>query len=341
MTTVPVSWQRRNHICALPNRAVDLIRQYGKLQNDEVTALLSEEEILQRARQAAAAACLIETTNIDNNNDLKNHDENHQRSAEYRCLETGGFLLPTVSYHPWYKNPSDRSAKLQTAPLFLKCSDQCHQSEFFAVLDLGCGLGADGRQMLIDGFATHLVGMDRSDLYLRLGCELFGDCVETTMLQQEAYEGNISLDVGNDGRGRTNVTISNVSFLVADVVQEDDISAKARVALAKQLGITIQVDPNDKDEIDVLPRFDAVYTGKFLHCLETEDNLRIVLGKLRQLLKENGALFGVFGRNFQIPFECADKEDFTNVLSTEGFSVPLVVEENAGATWFCAFKKTS
>ena len=44
------------------------------------------------------------------------------------------------------------------------------------VVDLGCGFGADTRQMIVDGATpTRVRGLDVSSKFLELGCQLFGD----------------------------------------------------------------------------------------------------------------------------------------------------------------------
>ena len=102
--------------------------------------------------------------------------------------------------------------------------------------------------------------------------------------------------------------------------------------------VVLNDDPEDDDDVPAT-KVDAVYAGKFLHCLETESNLRILLRRVWQLMVPGGVFFGIYGRNYQPAFECASKADFTRVLTEEGFAVEMVLEESAGATWFCAYKK--
>lgn len=329
------SWQRQNHIVSLPQKSVDLVRLYSILQGLDGSSI-SETEILSRAQHVATAAANNVRVNDDENGntsiELNSHD-----SAEYRCLETGGFLMPSVSQHPWYKDSSLRCEKLMLS--INRHDDQIdvynitsNNSKQFAVLDLGCGMGADGRQMLVDGFATHVVGVDRSALYMRLGCELFGD------------------DVGKSNRSAENkepILPSRTTFIVANIAEkhigndDDDDMVVDRIQTAleqfQSFGTTDSKTTNTSREPATM--FDAVYAGKFFHCLETEENLRITLMKLRKLLATNGCLFGVFGRNYHPVFECASCDEFSRVLSAEGFVVAMMKEEVAGATWFCAYNK--
>lgn len=282
-----VSWHRKNSIINLPQRSIDLVRQYNSNWQQE----LSEKAILERAQAIAQKAA-------DNNG-----------QAEYRCLETGGFLLPTVCFHPWYDQLRHKN-----------------RQKLGAVLELGCGLGADGRQLLVDGIATHVVGVDRSDLYLRLGCELFGDECDKACVH--------NIDGGDD-------PLPTAVFFKADIADqgvgdEDFVGALQGILSRQQQQGAVDSSRNQNEPVSY---FQAVYAGKFLHCLETEANLRIVLRRIWKAMAHQGSFFGVFGRNYKPVFECASREDFTRVLKEEGFVVELVVEEKAGATWFGAKKQ--
>lgn len=290
-----VSWQRKNTILSLPQRSLDLVRRYAEIaqqqQQEQLLCCLSDEATLQRVQKVAAKA-----TN------------NGAGSAEYRCLETGGFLLPTVSHHPWYKEHK----KLRSA-------------DSRSLLDLGSGMGADGRQMLVDGFATTVVSVDRSELYLRLGCELFGDDPTKIVIGQRGA--NIELED----------PMPPAAFVAMDLVDqsmaEDTIVTTFQTILKKQ-----QTNNKFYGSIPLALEFNAVYAGKFLHCLETEANLRILLRRVWKLMSHGGVFFGVFGRTYKPVFECANQKDFRRVLTEEGFSVETMLEELAGATWFCAHK---
>ncbi|CAB9515115.1 expressed unknown protein [Seminavis robusta] len=320
-----VSWQRKNSIVDIPQGSVDLVQDYHEFLSQQVkeqdASKPSHDKVLQRTRRVAAAAAT-----------------NDFGAAEYRCLETGGFLLPTVSFHPSYKS-------------LLAWRNNSLEPSDFCVLDLGCGLAADGRRMLLDGFATHLVAVDRSELYLKLGCEMFGeepDRVVTTVARFKEDQEKGSL-----------LGYPMVTFLAADVSagkqaeeDDDDIIKPIQLALQRQKQqqqkdqeIIINAQQQKMGSLNMsnsaaLPLFNAVYAGKFLHCLETKENLRIVLRRVWKLLSDQqGCLFGVYGRNYRPQFECASKEAFEKALVQEGFSPSLIEEEAGGATWFCAFKK--
>lgn len=273
-----------------------------------------DEEILKRAQKVVA------------------HASNAEGVAEYRCLETGGFLLPTVSQHPCYKSMPWRQALVESS------SSPC-----LAVLDLGCGLGADGRQMLVDGFATHVVGVDRSNLYLRWGCELFGDDPEYCVLDVSDVGDRVKIE----GKVGTHTVWPLVAFLAADVAagqceEKDAIVSSIQLILQKQQqGNQGQEAIFGKGTSVAPPLFSAVYAGKLLHCLETEYNLHLVLRRVSWLLSDEGCLFGVYGRNYHPPFECSGKEDFKRVMEENGFELSMIEEEAAGATWFCAHKKVN
>lgn len=298
-------------------------------------ALLSAEEILQRAQRVAFAASTSDSTN---------QQPRYGSSSEYRCLETGGFLVPSVSQHPWYQDVEMRATKLLVPAISSRV--------VAAVLDVGCGMGADGRQMLLDGFATTVVGVDRSSLYLRLGCELFGDNPEEIVLPTSATA------IRKLPQG-----VSRVVFLTANIAEQVDTSCSSKdvasvvdqiqtVLLEQVKNQTMACDRAQsshyltEDSANMVqtthqdsPQFTAVYAGKFFHCLETEDNFRIALGNIRALLVTGGCLFGVFGRNYEPAFECASRDDFFRVVSSEGYEVALLQEEAAGATWFCVHKR--
>jgi len=361
-----VSWQRQNHMDKLPQRSIDLVQNYARLlqqqriiknekqtkdsthhtRHDNTMEIPCPPEILKRVqRVVTAAAASAHADSDDNTNNNANKDGNN---AEYRCLETGGFVLPTVSLHPWYQDSKLREEKLVLQRQG-KDSDN-HTNNDFAVLDLGCGLGADGRRMLIDGFATHLVGMDSSAAYLTWGCELFGDhhnrgedyckASTTTAANSTASTSSIAAKDNHNTRTIYSAFHPKVTFLVVDAIQECDMVAQ----LARQALWAQQQWTNDNAEQrgspsrhHELPYFDAVYAGKFLHCLQTRDKLYRLLCQLRQLLLPGrGVLFGVYGRNFEPACECSSEKDFRQVLVEAGFVVSLIVEEAAGATWFCA-----
>jgi SAM-dependent methyltransferase len=311
------SWQRKNSIVSLPQRSFQLIRNYHEFLQSrtkmESSALPGSEEILKRVQKVVS------------------HASNADGVAEYRCLETGGFLLPTVSRHPCYKSLTWRQSLVESS-----------SSSHMNVLDLGCGLGADGRQMLVDGFATHVVGVDRSNLYLRLGCELFGDDPDNSVLEVSDVSDKVKLAV----KIGTYMVWPLMTFLYADIAagqcdENDDVVSSIQMILQKQQqGSQGQESDFGKGTSASPPLFSAVYAGKFLHCLETEYNLNLVLRRVWWLLSNEGCLFGVYGRNYRPPFTCSGKEDFQRVLEGIGFELSMMEEEAAGATWFCAYKKT-
>ena len=264
---------------------------------------LSKSSILKRSRAAAAAASKAYKNSSSDNSSCS--------EAEYRCLETGAFLQPTIRKHPWYRRKQDRAKYL------LPDSTTSSRSGQRWVLDLGCGFAADGRQMLVDGFATHIVGVDRNELYIRLGCELFGDVPD-----------QLFLSTGNQQETTKNNTVRLMTCDVADM-KEGGFAARLSKALE-----TNNVSNNCNNLY-----FDAVYSGKFLHCLETEENFCILLRELKKILVSSGAFFGVFGRNFSPKWECAERNDFERVLVFEGFRMGMMKEEKVGATWFCAYKQ--
>ena len=356
MTSHSVPWQRKNHIVSLSPTSVDLVRRYTALltaprrdddddddkESESSVDILSADEILQRVQRVATLAAAA-TTNATT------QQQRYGSSAEYRCLETGGFLVPSVSHHPWYKDSVLRTTKLLAA---------CRSSgRGTAVLDVGCGMGADGRRMLLDGFATTVVGVDRNSLYMRLGCDLFGDNPEEIVVPKMTDSATITMSMKRHLLQCT----SRVVFLTANIAEKEQLldttcnSSKDAISVVNQVQMVLQEQIRNQNETcdriqltnpnmvqtikNDRPQFEAVYAGKFFHCLETEENFRIALGNIRALLVTGGCLFGVFGRNYSPAFECASKDNLSRVMSSEGFVVAMLQEEAAGATWFCVYKR--
>jgi len=295
-----VSWKRKSSIVTLPQESTHLVRQYANLRGLDGTSITSVE-VLERVQKVAANCAATDNTII------LEHKQRDHGSAEYRCLETGGFLVPTVGFHPWYKDKELRLERLRMAT-----TEQ--QQMTFAMLDLGCGIGSDARKMLIDKFASHAVLVDRSDLYLRLGRELFGDADDDDKTASEPV-----------------CKQDHVAFCTVDIA--------APLLQGEQ---DVVVERIQATLYEILPgscSFDAVYAGKFFHCLETEAKFRLTLRRIRKLLRRKGVLFGVFGRHYQPAFECAGAKDFSRVCASEGFQVAMLKEGAAGATWFCAINK--
>jgi len=82
--------------------------------------------------------------------------------------------------------------------------------------------------------------------------------------------------------------------------------------------------------------FDAIYASRFLHCLGTEATVVTVLLQVSELLIPADIFLGVFGRNPL--WVCGQRKDFERVMHSTGFRLELLVEEDAGATWFSARK---
>lgn len=77
----------------------------------------------------------------------------------YVCVLRGAFLVPRISDHPCYAQVVAKEGL-----------------ERRRILDIGCCMGTDLRQLLVDGARKELTsGIDYSSDFIRLGFELFGD----------------------------------------------------------------------------------------------------------------------------------------------------------------------
>lgn len=76
----------------------------------------------------------------------------------YFCVLRGSFLLPRITGHPFYQIITQ------------------YDLDRRRILDIGCCMGTDVRQLLLDGASKELTrGIDYSNDFIQLGFELFGD----------------------------------------------------------------------------------------------------------------------------------------------------------------------
>ncbi|CAE8629396.1 unnamed protein product [Polarella glacialis] len=153
----------------------------------------------------------------------------------YVCVMRGAFLRPRVVDHPSY-------------PLIMsqQAGERCR------FLDLGCCMGTDLRQMLLDGAQKELVhGVDFSPDFIRLGFELFGD--EATM--DGVFQRVDILDGWDSG--------SELGASSATGWMSEHVSS-----------------------------FDVVHCGAVLHTLESKEEVQEVLKRVFCLLAPGGVYFG-------------------------------------------------
>ncbi|KJE96074.1 threonine synthase [Capsaspora owczarzaki ATCC 30864] len=79
----------------------------------------------------------------------------------YRCIQEMRFMLPRMRFLPYYNRILENVANKK-------------------VLDIGCCMGTDLRQLIVDGAnPSNLVGVDVADGFFALGRELFNDASRT------------------------------------------------------------------------------------------------------------------------------------------------------------------
>jgi len=196
--------------------------------------LTDETQILQRAAPIRAKGLQVYDTSF----------------FPYRCIKEWRFMVPRVLSHPLYATVV--KPRLPTAK----------------ILDIGCCMGTDIRQFLIDGAqASNIVGIDISEEYINLGFELFEDkektkdCFQIVDILKEKTEAETETEKGKeDERIITEHTVKHGSY--------EEI-------LARHGGT-----------------FDFVYAGSVLHLL-LEDQVIKLLERVKPLLKsESGIFFG-------------------------------------------------
>jgi phospholipid N-methyltransferase len=99
--------------------------------------------------------------NITDEKEMKNRILRVQKTGfetySYPCIETFSFITPRSLLHPMYKQIISNVRN-------------------GSVLDLGCCMGADARQMVVDGVNKEKIfGIDLEKTFIELGFELFDD----------------------------------------------------------------------------------------------------------------------------------------------------------------------
>lgn len=169
------------------------------------------------------------------------------------------------------------------------------------VLDLGCGLGGDARVMKME-----------------LSTALSNEAVQVVGVDYSSFY----LKLGY--------------HLFADNVNEFSKSIKFLHVDASSTSFTETFQ--DKIGFEVRSGFDVIYAGKFLHCFDSHEQVKIVVSNVNTILSnKSGVFLGVFARN--PPWIYGDRLDFEELMTGEGFRVLLLKEEEAGATWFAVAKK--
>lgn len=171
----------------------------------------------------------------------------------YACVLRAAFLVPRVTEHPAYAGILAREGRGR-------------------ILDLGCCMGTDLRQMLLDGACRELTcGVDFSRDFIRLGFELFGD--------KDALVGSFQC----------------VDILEGWSVEQCSISEGWRLPGGPE-GCTARhkevTRPAAGWVFDHAASFDVVHSGAFLHTFESKEEVREVLRRIFWLLSPGGVVFG-------------------------------------------------
>lgn len=230
----PSSWQWRMFQRATP---AELTVMASNPQTSSLFAaygVSSVEEIVRRAVQVQEEA-------------LKG-----DAKRPYVCVLRGAFLQPRVMSHPNY---SQIMARGLTKPG--GASGKTLDGK--RILDLGCCMGTDLRQMLVDGAHPKLTcGVDFSADFIRLGFVLFGDEARLG----SAFQRVDILDGWHKPHADSNDTRTVYPSSAISWVEQHAGS------------------------------FDVIHCGAFLHTFESKEEVQEVLRRIYRLLSPGGVCFG-------------------------------------------------
>lgn len=205
---------------------------FKKATYDEMRAIASNPHT-----RALFAAAGISSVDEIVQRSVQVQDDALQGDAKrpYACVLRGAFLWPRILEHPLYSQ--------------LMAKEGLGQRR---ILDLGCCMGTDLRQMILDGAPRELIrGADYSSDFIKLGFRLFGD--EATL--RDVFERVDILDGWNPDIGGDRLPTSGwVGKHVA--------------------------------------AFDLVHCGAFLHTFESKEEVREVLKRILLVLAPGGVCFG-------------------------------------------------
>jgi len=185
------------------------------------------------------------------------------RIQPYRCIREYRFVYPRICVHPYY----------------LKLLWEINNKR---ILDIGCCMGTDIRQLILDGAsAQNVMGVELEEEFIRVGYQLFGD--PKKMADRFIICDVLSLDVENQ-----NMALSSFLYPRANSVQ-----SLSRKNLNAPGGPGLGVDVATPQQLD------AIYCGSVFHLLDKEQSYALARTAFR-FLSTSAAYCGASSTPFAI-----------------------------------------